>query len=80
MGIYIPDVKHILRPTDMQSKYTNTNMYIKSVIEEVPLLVLVFLSGPRGTAATTTHVLLFPVVPYPLLALVRYHVIAWKDF
>lgn len=76
MGIYILDVKHILQPTDMQSKYTNTNMYSKSVIEELPLLVLVFLAGPRGNAATTTRVLPFPVVPHPLLALVRYHVAA----
>lgn len=81
MGIYsILDVKHILHPTDMQSKYTNTNMYTKSVIEEVPLLVLVFLSGPRGIVATTTHVLPFLVAPHPLLALVRHHVTAWKDF
>lgn len=64
----------------MQSKYTNTNMYNKNAIEEVPLLVLVFLLKLRGTAATTTRVLLFPVAPHPPLALVRHHVIEWKDF
>jgi len=51
----------------------------KSVIV-VPLLVLVFLAGPRETAATTTRVLPFPVAPHPLLVLVRHHVTAWKDF
>lgn len=55
-------------------------MYNKNAIEEVPLLVLVFLLKLRGTAATTTRVLLFPVAPHPPLALVRHHVIEWKDF
>jgi hypothetical protein len=55
-------------------------MYTKSVIGEVPLLALVFLSEPRGIVATTTHVLPFLVAPHPLLAPVRHHVAAWKDF
>lgn len=64
----------------MQSKYANTDMYTKSVIGEVPLPALVFLSEPRGIAATTTHALPFLVAPHPLLAPVRHHVAAWKDF
>lgn len=58
----------------------NTRIQICILIEEAPLLVLVFLSGLHGTAATTTRVLPFPVAPHPLLALVRHYVTAWKDF
>lgn len=79
MGIYILEVKHTYLTIRRYAKQIYEHIMTKSVIE-VPLLVLVFLAGPRETAATTTHVLPFPVAPHPLLVLVRHHVTAWKDF